>query len=106
MNQIMKLSSDWLAGEPSNSHTGFECVVCYEALDLDTACECLECEVAICKKDCELIEKSGQGCPHCRSTQGFKKRLSRHHRKKIEELSFICPHCSITLKYADAQKHI
>ena len=64
-----------------------------EPLDLDNSCECLECEVAICTKDCEALEKRKGtfNCPLCRSEDGFKKKLSRHHREKIEKLEFICP---------------
>ena len=77
-----------------------------EALELNKSRECLECEVAICSKDCELLEK-GTGifiCPQCRSEDGFKKKLSIHHREKIEKLEFICPNisCNIKLLYNDA----
>ena len=50
-----KLSQDYL--EPSHKNTvSFECIICYEHLDLNTASECLECEVAICRNDCSILE--------------------------------------------------
>lgn len=84
----------------------FECVICYELLDLATASECLECEVAICRKDCQILEQNNQCCPNCRSTEGFKKKLSRNHKQKIESLRFICPNCKLSLKYTDALAHV
>jgi len=39
----------------SDKTVNFECCVCMDPIDIDSACECLECEVAICKKDYESI---------------------------------------------------
>ena len=88
------------------SNTAFECIICLEPINVQDACECLECEVAICAKCCQQLERQKQTCPQCRSEEGFKKKLSRDHKEKIENLQFVCPSCGITLNYKDAKKHI
>ena len=60
--------------------------MCFNPIDLDDACECLECEVALCKTDYESISGKDQPCPNCQSTDGFKKKLSRDHKAKIAAL--------------------
>ena len=32
-----------------------ECLVCHKPLDLEDACECIECEVAICTADYNIL---------------------------------------------------
>lgn len=46
-------------------------------------------------------------CPQCRSTAGFKEKLSRHHKDKLEKLEFECPEqgCKVRLKYKEALAH-
>jgi len=107
MKPNYKLSKEHLAPEHRDT-ISFECIICYELLDLNTACECLECEVAICRHDCQILEQNNQTCPYCRSSEGFKKKLSRSHKQKIESLRFNCPNtsCKLSLKYTDAINHI
>lgn len=107
-NSPFKLSSDYLK-RPDHSQidVDFECIVCLQPLDIDTAGECLTCEVAICRHDIDQLD--GGKCPQCRQQdKGFRDSLGRHHRQLISMLEFQCPQpdCRITLRYEDAKRHI
>lgn len=41
----------------------------------------------------------------CKSNDGYKKKLSRENKMKVENLKFICPKCQITLQYEEARIH-
>ena len=64
----------------SNKMVVFECGVCKEPLNVDAACECLECEMAVCKPDYEELVKSKKPCPICNSEDGWKKKISRENK--------------------------
>jgi len=46
-----------LSPNSKNNTTSFECIICFEPINVQEACECLECEVAICMNDCLSIEQ-------------------------------------------------
>ena len=93
----------------------YECIVCFELLDVDTAKECPECGIGICDDCCQGLKGAARpiggarfDCPQCRKNSKFDKKLSRHHIAIIQMLEFVCPAegCGITLQYKDAMKHI
>ena len=78
-SELIRLNQDLLVRDnKADNKVSFECIICFEPLDLDTATECIKCEVAICKKD--KIKLEDYPCPNCRSYYGFKENISRYHR--------------------------
>ena len=101
----LKLTAD------SDHNVNFECMVCLQLVDVDDACECLECEDAICKRHyTDLVANADDQtvqCPKCKAVEGFKKKLSKKHRANILQLQFSCPNqkCGLILQYVDAKDH-
>ena len=92
-----------------NIETNHECVVCLNILrptdDKTGSTECRKCRVVVCKPCAKKFSKE-KICPHCRSTQGFKKNISIQLREELKSLQFKCQSCSIILLFEDAEKHV
>ena len=86
--------------------TEYECIICsciaWEPM------ECLQCSAFACAKCIKKWNDEGSNqCPTCNDISGYKK-LNRHLKNQMEQLSFKCKinSCTTTFKYSDALEHI
>lgn len=72
----------------SDKELDFDCPICMLPIDIEDAFECLNCEIKICRGNskCIEVENDKKPCPVCKSTDGFKKKLSRQNKFSISNL--------------------
>ena len=106
------MTSDLLEPPSQALKYNLECPICLSIIkptdDPESgATECMECEVAICKK-C-ITEYKKEECPQCRNEDEpiFKKKLGRFRKQELEALTFKCPSdCGKILLHLDVYDHI